>query len=79
MTRMLDILEDYMVHRQYHYERIDGNIVGNLRQDAIDRFNGKCPCVVENTINLLIYLMYWNEIRFYYGLHGTEPVHRKTE
>ena len=25
----------------YKYERIDGGITGALRQDAIDRFNGK--------------------------------------
>lgn len=24
----------------YQYERIDGNITGQMRQDSIDRFNG---------------------------------------
>ncbi|XP_024084977.1 chromodomain-helicase-DNA-binding protein Mi-2 homolog isoform X4 [Cimex lectularius] len=39
MTKMLDILEDYLDGEGYKYERIDGAITGNLRQEAIDRFN----------------------------------------
>ncbi|CAH0726673.1 unnamed protein product, partial [Brenthis ino] len=39
MVRCLDILEDYLVFRKYPYERIDGRIRGNLRQEAIDRFS----------------------------------------
>lgn len=39
MTKMLDILEDFLEGEQYKYERIDGGITGTLRQDAIDRFN----------------------------------------
>ncbi|KAK3592589.1 hypothetical protein CHS0354_001757 [Potamilus streckersoni] len=39
MTRVLDILEDFLEHEGYKYERIDGGITGALRQDAIDRFN----------------------------------------
>lgn len=35
---MLDILEDYLDARSMKYERIDGNITGNKRQQAIDRF-----------------------------------------
>ena len=38
MVRCLDILEDYLVHRRYPYERIDGRVRGNMRQAAIDRF-----------------------------------------
>jgi chromodomain-helicase-DNA-binding protein 7 len=38
MVRMLDILEDYLIRKQYPFERIDGRIRGNLRQAAIDRF-----------------------------------------
>jgi chromodomain-helicase-DNA-binding protein 7 len=38
MVKMLDILEDYLVRKQYPYERIDGRIRGNLRQAAIDRY-----------------------------------------
>ena len=41
MTKMLDILEDFLEHEGYKYERIDGGITGALRQDAIDRFNGR--------------------------------------
>jgi chromodomain-helicase-DNA-binding protein 4 len=39
MTRMLDILEDFLEGEGYKYERIDGGITGQLRQEAIDRFN----------------------------------------
>lgn len=39
MTKMLDILEDFLEGESYKYERIDGGITGTLRQDAIDRFN----------------------------------------
>ncbi|XP_052821460.1 chromodomain-helicase-DNA-binding protein Mi-2 homolog isoform X1 [Mya arenaria] len=39
MTKMLDILEDFLEHEGYKYERIDGAITGSQRQDAIDRFN----------------------------------------
>jgi chromodomain-helicase-DNA-binding protein 4 len=39
MTKMLDILEDFLEGLGYKYERIDGGITGNLRQEAIDRFN----------------------------------------
>ncbi|XP_063696031.1 chromodomain-helicase-DNA-binding protein Mi-2 homolog [Culicoides brevitarsis] len=39
MTKMLDVLEDFLEGEGYRYERIDGNITGNLRQEAIDRFN----------------------------------------
>lgn len=39
MTRVLDILEDYMLNRQYKYTRIDGSVTGEDRQTRIDRFN----------------------------------------
>ncbi len=38
MVMLLDILEDYMRHRQYKYERLDGTIMGDQREAAIDRF-----------------------------------------
>lgn len=41
MTKMLDLLEDFLDYEGYKYERIDGGITGTLRQEAIDRFNGK--------------------------------------
>ena len=40
MTRVLDILEDFLEGEGYRYERIDGGITGGTRQEAIDRFNG---------------------------------------
>lgn len=43
MTKMLDLLEDFLDHEGYKYERIDGGITGALRQEAIDRFNGETP------------------------------------
>uniref|UniRef100_A0A671T750 Chromodomain-helicase-DNA-binding protein 5-like n=1 Tax=Sinocyclocheilus anshuiensis TaxID=1608454 RepID=A0A671T750_9TELE len=39
MTKMLDLLEDFLEFEGYKYERIDGSITGGLRQEAIDRFN----------------------------------------
>ena len=39
MVRCLDILEDFLRLRGYFYERIDGNVRGILRQEAIDRFS----------------------------------------
>ncbi|XP_071446539.1 chromodomain-helicase-DNA-binding protein Mi-2 homolog isoform X2 [Hetaerina americana] len=39
MTKMLDILEDFLEGEGYKYERIDGSITGAQRQEAIDRFN----------------------------------------
>eukprot|EP01084_Bolivina_argentea_P215141 365229_1 len=34
----LDWIEEYLRRKMYPYERIDGNITGNSRQAAIDRF-----------------------------------------
>jgi len=39
MTRILDILEDYLVMRQYQYCRIDGNTSYDEREERIDAFN----------------------------------------
>lgn len=41
MTKMLDLLEDFLENEGYKYERIDGSITGGMRQEAIDRFNGE--------------------------------------
>ncbi|KAH9134583.1 hypothetical protein AeRB84_019682 [Aphanomyces euteiches] len=38
MVRVLDLLEDYIRGVGYLYERLDGNIRGNERQAAVDRF-----------------------------------------
>ncbi len=42
MTRILDIMEDYMVMRQYQYCRIDGNTNHELREEYIDAYNAPC-------------------------------------
>ena len=47
MTKMLDILEDFLENEGYKYERIDGSVTGSLRQEAIDRFNGKNSFLVQ--------------------------------
>lgn len=39
MTKMLDILEDYLHFKKYEYERLDGSIPADVRQERIDRFN----------------------------------------
>ncbi len=39
MTRVLDILEDFMVMRGYQYCRIDGNTDYEVRESSIDVFN----------------------------------------
>lgn len=56
MTKMLDLLEDFLENEGYKYERIDGGITGGMRQEAIDRFNGK--------INLKAPLCYFSFIFF---------------
>jgi len=38
MSRVLDILEDYLRWKDHEFERIDGGVTGNDRQQAIDRF-----------------------------------------
>jgi len=39
MTKVLDILEDYLVMRRFQYCRIDGNTSYDVREDSIDKFN----------------------------------------
>lgn len=57
MTKMLDLLEDFLDHEGYKYERIDGGITGALRQEAIDRFNGEkffsCPLCTPTSVATL--------------------------
>ncbi|KAK9767176.1 hypothetical protein K7432_003206 [Basidiobolus ranarum] len=50
MTRMLDILEDYLTYEGYEYCRLDGNTPGDLRQQLVDSFN-------EPGSNLFIFLL----------------------
>ncbi|XP_056298167.1 chromodomain-helicase-DNA-binding protein 3 isoform X1 [Pseudoliparis swirei] len=44
MTKLLDLLEDFLDHEGYKYERIDGSVTGAMRQEAIDRFNAPGAC-----------------------------------
>lgn len=39
MTRLLDILSDFLVSKGIEFERIDGSVHGDARQQAIDRFS----------------------------------------
>ena len=39
MTRLLDILEDYMFFKKYDYCRIDGSTSSEDREESIERFN----------------------------------------
>jgi len=39
MTKLLDIVEDYMNHRQYSFRRLDGQVKLRERQQGIDEFN----------------------------------------
>jgi SWI/SNF-related matrix-associated actin-dependent regulator of chromatin subfamily A member 5 len=41
MTRMIDILEDYCIYRDYGYCRIDGNTSGDDRESQIDDYNSE--------------------------------------
>ncbi|XP_042339987.1 chromodomain-helicase-DNA-binding protein 1-like isoform X2 [Plectropomus leopardus] len=41
MTRMLDILQDYMEYRDYSYERLDGSVRGEERNLAVKNFSNK--------------------------------------
>ena len=39
MTRMLDIIDDYLKYKGYLYCRIDGSTAGDVRDEAMDDFN----------------------------------------
>ena len=39
MVKMLNVIGEYCDLRDFNHERLDGNITGNERQKAIDRFN----------------------------------------
>jgi hypothetical protein len=53
MTKMLDLLEDFLDYEGYKYERIDGGVTGALRQEAIDRFNGNSCSPYIHVENIL--------------------------
>lgn len=74
MTKMLDLLEDFLEHEGYKYERIDGGITGNMRQEAIDRFNGKHGGVVSVHMFSFTHVFAWitcsRQSAFLYGSLG---------
>lgn len=39
MTRLLDVMEDYLTFKQYRYLRLDGHTCGGDRGALIDKFN----------------------------------------
>ncbi|KAI8909625.1 SNF2 family N-terminal domain-containing protein [Gorgonomyces haynaldii] len=39
MTKCLDLIQDYLRHQKWGFERIDGGVRGDQRQAAIDRFS----------------------------------------
>ena len=41
MTQLLNILEDYLIAKEYPYERLDGSVGLSSRQASIDRFSNK--------------------------------------
>jgi SWI/SNF-related matrix-associated actin-dependent regulator of chromatin subfamily A member 5 len=41
MTRMLDVMEDYLLWKQYEYCRIDGSTDGLQRDEAMEVFNAE--------------------------------------
>ena len=41
MTRLLDILEDYLTFKKYKYNRIDGDTSMELRDEQIESFTQK--------------------------------------
>ena len=74
MTKMLNILEDFLEYLGYKYERIDGSITGIERQEAIDRFNCKFPvCLYTVTYK-------YNQSSFHYTdlAYGLFPYNRST-
>lgn len=84
---MLDLLEDFLENEGYKYERIDGGITGAMRQEAIDRFNGKnlfidCTALTRallgTVINVNIPLISPLHLTLYCGTtqHSTEGVHK---
>ena len=51
MTKVLNILEDYLNYRQWNYCRIDGSTNIDDRQKAMDVFNAEKTAGVNGTIN----------------------------
>ncbi len=78
MTRILDILEDFMVMRGHKYCRIDGNTDYETRERSIDEFNMENSekfCFILSTragglgINLQVGVLYWFQAIMSYEVH----------
>lgn len=41
MVRMLDIIAEYLQLRRFSFQRLDGSIKGDLRNQALDHFNAE--------------------------------------
>ena len=54
MTKMLDILEDYLLARGHGFERLDGNVGSSERQLRIDRFNRDLGSVAKEEFVFLL-------------------------
>jgi SNF2 family DNA or RNA helicase len=46
MVKVLDLLEDYLVSKEYPVERLDGSVKRQDRQSAIDRFSKEADAFV---------------------------------
>ena len=86
MTKMLDILEDFLETQGWRYERIDGGVTGALRQDAIDRFNGEdprhhsssgCLAVFSNTCQCACRTTVCFGQDAVFGVHNIEPRYKR--
>lgn len=41
MVMMLDIIAEYLQHRRFSFQRLDGSIKGDMRKQALDHFNAE--------------------------------------
>lgn len=53
MVKVLDLLEEFLVNMNYPFERIDGNVRGDMRQASIDRFSKKGWFILFVQINAI--------------------------
>jgi SWI/SNF-related matrix-associated actin-dependent regulator of chromatin subfamily A member 5 len=82
MTRVLDILEDFMIMRGYQYCRIDGNTVYEDRENAIDEYNrdgSEKFCFLLSTraggLGINLQTVSWSRgDRSNALLHGSQPI-----
>ena len=56
-TMMLDLIEDYLRWRGYVFERLDGAVKGQQRQEAVDRFNRASEAADEELGKSFVFLL----------------------